>query len=174
MPTDALTIRVADPREFAAVGELTVAAYAAGGALTLGVDDPYADVLRDPASRPRGTTVYVAVDPADPDRVLGAVTYIPAGSPVADVARDGEAEIRMLAVAVGHQGRGIGAALVRTAIVRARAEARPAVVLCVVESNGAARSLYEHLGFVRVPERDWEPLPGFGLLSYRRPTPPAW
>lgn len=170
VPTAQPIIRVADPRELVAIGELTVAAYAAGGGLALGADDPYASVLRDPASRPLGTTVYVAVDPGDPDRVLGAVTYIPAGSPVADVARDGEAEIRMLAVAVGHQGRGIGRLLVRAAIDRARAEARPALVLCVVGSNGGARALYEHLGFIRTPDRDWDPLPGFRLLSYRRST----
>lgn len=173
-------IRVADPREFPAIGELTVAAYAAGAGLALGADDPYADVLRDPASRPAGTTVFLATDPGEPGgpadpgstgpvRPLGAVTYIPAGSPVAQVARPGEAEIRMLAVAADQQGRGIGAALVGAAVDRARADGVAALVLCVVSTNAGARSLYERLGFTRAPDRDWSPVPGLVLLGYRLP-----
>jgi GNAT superfamily N-acetyltransferase len=107
-------IRVAGPGEFAVIGELTVAAYADGGALSLGAADPYADVLRDAASRPPETTVFLATDPAgaadsaDPGRALGAVTYIPPGSPMAQVAHGQEAEIRMLAVAPDRRGRGPG------------------------------------------------------------------
>lgn len=176
-------IRGADPHEFAAIGELTVAAYAAGGGLALGAEDPYAEVLRDPASRPPGTTVLLATDPVpggladpgDPDaraRPLGALTYIPAGLPLSQVSKPGEAEIRMLAVAPDAQGRGIGAALVRTAVAMARAEGRVALVLCVVSTNAGARSLYERLGFARTPARDWAPpgllsQPALVLLGYR-------
>jgi hypothetical protein len=31
----------------------------------------------------------------------------------------------------------------------------------------AAHRLYARLGFVRVPERDWEPVPGVQLLGFR-------
>ncbi len=31
----------------------------------------------------------------------------------------------------------------------------------------AARHIYEAAGFVRAPERDWSPVPGVDLISYR-------
>ena len=31
----------------------------------------------------------------------------------------------------------------------------------------AAHRVYERLGFVRAPERDWQPMPGIDLLVYR-------
>jgi hypothetical protein len=30
----------------------------------------------------------------------------------------------------------------------------------------AAHRLYERLGFTRLPERDWSPLPGVHLMAY--------
>jgi hypothetical protein len=32
----------------------------------------------------------------------------------------------------------------------------------------ATHRVYEHAGFVRDPERDWSPLPGVDLITYRR------
>jgi ribosomal protein S18 acetylase RimI-like enzyme len=32
----------------------------------------------------------------------------------------------------------------------------------------AAQRLYERLGFTRLPERDWSPAPGVGLIVYSR------
>jgi ribosomal protein S18 acetylase RimI-like enzyme len=168
-------IRVAGPGEFAVIGELTVAAYADGGALSLGAADPYADVLRDAASRPPETTVFLATDPAgaadsaDPGRALGAVTYIPPGSPMAQVAHGQEAEIRMLAVAPDRRGRGIATALIRAAMDLARHEGRPALALCVISTNAGARALYERLGFARIPDRDRSLGPTIVLLAYRLP-----
>ena len=31
----------------------------------------------------------------------------------------------------------------------------------------AAHRIYEHAGFVRDPERDWSPMPGVDLITYR-------
>jgi hypothetical protein len=31
-----------------------------------------------------------------------------------------------------------------------------------------ARRMYERMGFVRSPQRDWSPRPGVDLLTYRR------
>jgi len=30
----------------------------------------------------------------------------------------------------------------------------------------AAHRIYERMGFVRTPDRDWEPIPGLPLLTY--------
>jgi hypothetical protein len=37
------------------------------------------------------------------------------------------------------------------------------VVISVVRGNEGAEQLYRRLGFVREPDRDWEPVPGVFL-----------
>ncbi|MGH4035425.1 GNAT family N-acetyltransferase [Actinomycetota bacterium Odt1-20B] len=101
------------------------------------------------------------------DRVLGGVTFVESGGPMAELARAGEAEIRMLAVAPDARGRGAGEALVRACVERARAvEGCVRVILSTQPTMHAAHRLYERLGFVRVPERDWLPVPDVRLLAY--------
>lgn len=52
-----------------------------------------------------------------------------------------------LSVTEAYRNRGIGTALIRTAEARAKALAIPAIVFHVAKSNGAARRLYERLGY---------------------------
>ncbi|MGQ4445355.1 GNAT family N-acetyltransferase, partial [Streptomyces violaceoruber] len=89
---------------------------------------------------------------------------------MADIARPGEAEIRMLAVAREARGRGAGEALVRACADRARAvPGCTGVVLSTQAAMRTAHRLYERLGFVRTPDRDWNPLPELDdimLLTY--------
>jgi ribosomal protein S18 acetylase RimI-like enzyme len=101
-------------------------------------------------------------------RPIGGVTYVPSGGPMADLAGPGEAEIRMLAVDRAARGRGAGEALVRACVDRARAAECTGIVLCTQPAMYAAHRIYERAGFVRVPERDWKPIPGqdFTLLTY--------
>lgn len=98
------------------------------------------------------------------------MTFVPAGGPMAEVSRDGEAEIRMLAVAKDARGRGVGTALVRACVDRARATAGcGAVVLSTQRTMRSAHRIYERLGFTRDPARDWNPVPHLDdimLLSY--------
>ncbi|MFF3688566.1 GNAT family N-acetyltransferase [Streptomyces sp. NPDC002187] len=160
-----ITIRRIGPGEHAGLGELTAQAYLRGGLLDFGEDDPYLAVLRDVAGRAAGSEVYVAVD--GPGTVVGGVAFVPDGGPWADIAGAGEAEFRMLAVSEHARGRGAGEALVRTCVERARAV--PGCVRLVLSTQGgmhAAHRIYHRLGFVRTPERDWEPVPGLGLLTY--------
>ncbi|QFR00233.1 GNAT family N-acetyltransferase [Streptomyces phaeolivaceus] len=152
-----ITIRRAAPDEYAALGEITAQAYLGDGLLDFGESDAYLGELRDVAKRAAAADVLVAV--AD-DRVLGGVTFVPAGGPMADIARTGEAEIRMLAVAPSARGRGVGEALVRACLERARTvEGCARVVLSTQRSMHAAHRVYERLGFTRTPERDWNPFP---------------
>jgi ribosomal protein S18 acetylase RimI-like enzyme len=110
--------------------------------------------------------VLVAVDEAS-DRVLGCVTYVPGpGTPLSELAGPDEAEFRMLGVAPDAQGRGVGEALVRACIARARAEGRVRLVLSTTDPMEAAQRLYARLGFRRAPSRDWEPVPGVRLIVY--------
>ncbi|MEV0257514.1 GNAT family N-acetyltransferase [Streptomyces sp. NPDC050732] len=158
-----ITIRGAHPEEYEALGDLTAQAYLDGGHLDFGVEDPYLAVLRDVPARAAAAEVLVA---AADGKILGCVTYVPAGGPMADIARADEAEIRMLAVSPGTRGRGVGEALVRECVRRAGEAGRSALVLSTQTSMHAAHRLYERLGFVRTPERDWRPIETVPLLTY--------
>ncbi|MFI2615755.1 GNAT family N-acetyltransferase [Streptomyces sp. NPDC018584] len=163
MDTTTITIRRARPEEYEALGALTAQAYLDDGHLDFGAEDPYLDVLRDVAARAAAAEVLVAE--AD-GTVLGCVTYVPSGGPMADIARESEAEIRMLAVSSEARGRGAGETLVRECVRRAKEAGRTGLVLSTQTSMHAAHRLYGRLGFVRTPERDWRPIETVPLLAY--------
>ncbi len=162
-----IVIRQAEPGEYDTLGEITAQAYLGDGLLDFGESDAYLGELRDVAKRAAAAEVLVAVAEGG---VLGGVTFVPSGGPMADIARPGEAEIRMLAVARAARGRGAGEALVRACLDRARAtEGCVRLVLSTQRTMHAAHRVYERLGFVRTPERDWNPLPHLDditLLTY--------
>jgi ribosomal protein S18 acetylase RimI-like enzyme len=61
----------------------------------------------------------------------------------------------MLVVDPAHQRKGIGEALARRCIDLARAAGKDRIVLLSERQMTAAHRMYERLGFVRAPERDW-------------------
>ncbi|MET9835252.1 GNAT family N-acetyltransferase [Streptomyces sp. NPDC006385] len=160
-------IRRVEPDEYEPLGEITAQAYLQDGLLEFAESDEYLGELKDVAKRAAAAEVLVAVGRG---RLLGGVTFVPGGGPMADIARFGEAEIRMLAVAREARGRGIGEALVRACVDRARAtEGCVRIVLSTQRTMHSAHRIYERLGFVRTPERDWNPLPHLDditLLTY--------
>lgn len=158
-----LTVRAARPQEYTIVGELTVGAFEQDGFL-LGPEDTYADKLRDAASRAEAAELLVVVDGSD--RVLGSVTVAVAGTRFAELAQPGELEFRMLAVSPSARGRGAGETLVRAVLDRARERGDRRIVLSSLDRMTTAHRLYERLGFVRLPERDWTPVPDVTLLAY--------
>ncbi|HSK90361.1 MAG TPA: GNAT family N-acetyltransferase [Euzebyales bacterium] len=155
-----IVIRAVRPDEIERLGELTVAAYR-----TLDIDiGDYRAMLADVADRVAHAEVLVAVDG---DRLLGGVTYVGrAGTAYAEFTDADAAGIRMLAVDPGARGRGIGAALVRACVTRARASGRGRIVLHTTPAMTSAQGMYRRLGFVRAPARDWDPQPGILLLGY--------
>lgn len=155
----ALTVRPVRPEEHARVGELTVAAYTRDRDI-----GDYAEELRDVADRVETAEVLVAVD--DDGTVLGSVTNVPDGGPYGEIGRPGEGEFRMLAVDPAAQGRGVGTALVNACVDDARRRGRERVVLSSGTWMGAAHRIYSRLGFVRLPERDWTPVPGVDLQAF--------
>lgn len=165
-PRAPLPVRIRAPRpdELTAVGELTADAYLTGGALADASEDGYLTHLRDAAARAEEAELLVAVDGTD--RVVGTVTVCRAGTGWAEVAEDGEVEMRMLAVAPGLWGRGIADALVSDVIRRASDEGARRLVLLVLHGNPAPVRLYERHGFRAVPERDWSPYDGLLLCAY--------
>lgn len=160
-----LLIRVAAPAEYERVGELTYAAYAADGLLQ--DDHGYSRELRDAAGRAADAYLLVALDTAT-GAVLGTVTFCLPGTPHAEVSRPGEAEFRMLAVDPAARGRGVGEALVTDCLARAQRYRCERVVISTRWDMRPAHRLYQRLGFVREPSRDWWPGPDIELICYKR------
>ena len=158
-----MLIRRARPEDLDAVGDVTVEAYAD---YTKGAEDGYVTHLRDAAARHREAELWVALSD-DGATVLGSVTVCPEGSPWREIAEPGEGEFRMLSVAPQARGLGVGTALVDLVLARFREEGARAVALSSLAEMSAAHRLYERAGFVRLPERDWSPVPGVDLIAYR-------
>ncbi|MEV4416332.1 N-acetyltransferase [Catellatospora sp. NPDC049609] len=161
-----IIVRPAQPADHDAIGALSVAAYRGDGQTADG--HPYEAHLSDVAARARVAEVLVAVDEPT-GQVLGAVTFVLAGTALAEVSRPGEAEFRMLAVAPAAQGRGVGELLARACLDRAAAQGCTGVTICVRDFAATARRLYARMGFERAPDRDWSPLPGVTLLGLHHP-----
>ncbi|MGB3258046.1 MAG: GNAT family N-acetyltransferase [Ornithinimicrobium sp.] len=158
-----VVVRPAKTAELAEVGQLVAQAYLDDGLLT--VQDDYLHAIRDATGRARDSTVLVAVN--DHHELLGSVTWCSLTSSHREVARADEGEFRMLGVAAAGRGRGFGELLVRECVARARADDLSGLVICTSPRMEAARRIYERLGFMRIPELDWMPVPDFPLWAYR-------
>lgn len=163
-----MNVGVARPDELARVSALVVETYVGGGFIN--PDSPYVETLRDAAARADEADVLVA---RLGGQVVGTVTFCLAGNRWANIARPGEAEFRMLAVDPRVQGRGIGRLLVQECLARTAACGASATVITTEPEMVVAQRMYEHLGFVRTPDRDWSPGPGIDLLTYRREVRPT-
>ena len=164
VPSPAPVIRRARTHELEAVGRLTVEAYVGNGVIA--PDAHYLEFLGDAVRRDAEAEVWVAVDERG---VVGTVTFVEPGSSLSEVARDGEAEMRSLAVAPAASGQGIGEALARHTVDLARSRGFRAMVLSSSTTMHTAHRLYERLGFTRMPERDWSPVSGIQLVAYALP-----
>ncbi|MDQ3734748.1 MAG: GNAT family N-acetyltransferase [Actinomycetota bacterium] len=155
------TIRPVRVDELGAVGELTVGVYRAG---RLAPED-YSASLADAQNRAEHTQILVAVD--QHDRLLGAVALVLNGGPYAELAAaDHEAEFRMLVVSAEARGRGVGTALIKECLSRARAAGKQRMVISTGDNMTAAHRRYADLGFQRAPDLDWSPMPEVILLAY--------
>jgi GNAT superfamily N-acetyltransferase len=152
--------------EYDAVGELTVAAYRAIPGAPSVATDGYASQLRDVSARvTAGCEVMVAVAPDG--SLAGGVTY--GGdrqNQFAEFEDPEAAGFRMLAVSPSHQRSGAGTALTAWCIDRARSTARNRIIISSTQWMTTAHRIYERKGFVRMPELDWSPVPGFVLMTF--------
>jgi GNAT superfamily N-acetyltransferase len=73
----------------------------------------------------------------------------------------------MLAVSPEARGQGVGSALARWCVDRAREQGCTAVALSSLEAMRSAHRIYERMGFVRTPDRDWWPTAEIRLITYR-------
>ncbi|WP_298178881.1 GNAT family N-acetyltransferase [Saccharomonospora sp.] len=159
-----IQVRAARPEELPEVGELTVAAYRASGHLDHEDGRRYSRSLRDTARRAEHAELLVAVD--GEGSLLGTATLAEPGSALVEMCEDGEAELRMVAVAPHARRRGVGEALTRAALDLAHERGASRMVLCSLTSMTTAHRLYERLGFTRAPSRDWHTDSGLLLMAY--------
>lgn len=163
-----------EPRLVAACGALVAHVY--GGEELIIDEDGYLPTVADAMPRAAEAVLLAALDepvgvePSDDaapeQRLLGSATYATAGNPWAELARPGEAEMRMLAVTASARGRGVGRLLTQACLERARSEGCTRFVLSSGPRMTAAHRMYEGMGFHRTPERDWSPVPGVDLVTY--------
>jgi GNAT superfamily N-acetyltransferase len=154
-----IDIRPALPEEYDAVGELTVDAYSHDGY----VRGDYAMTLRAAADRAAKAELWVATDSSG---LLGTVTYCPVGSVYREIGLDDEGEFRMLGVAGRARGLGVGTALTERCIERTRELGLHRLVMSSATYMTTAHRIYERLGFVRTPDRDWSPIAGVDLFAF--------
>ena len=163
----AVHVRLARPEEYPLIGDLVADTYLKEGFAA----GSYVETLRDAAKRAAEADLLVAVD--HDEKILGTVTYAAGGTPWADVSELDEAGFRMLAVAPDARRRGVGETLVGACIERARGQGKERLVMSTQSTMAAAHRLYERLGFVRAPERDWSPMPGHDLRVYAMDLAPS-
>jgi len=103
--------------------------------------------------------------------IVGSVLLLPAGT-VLDIP-DGTQltfelpEVRLLAVPPKMRGQGIGAALMKECVRRARQVGVSALSLHTTDMMQVAMQMYERMGFVRTPETDFHPVPEVVIKGYR-------
>ena len=152
-----MQVTTASEVHYARIADICVDAYDSAGYFAGWGEDPHVDTdgyaveLRDVAGRAAEGIVLVALDD---DVVVGTLSIARPGTAHAEIARPGEYELRMLAVAAGHRGRGIAGALLDAAAEHAREAGARSLVLMSIEPPEAVQRRYASRGYVRDPARD--------------------
>lgn len=152
MPTQTYTIRNAKPEEFAELGKLMVEVYAALDGFPKPHEQPdYYNMLRnigDFTQKP-GAELLVALS-AD-GTLAGGVVYFRDmqyyGSGGTATQEQHASGFRLLAVAPGMQGLGIGKLLTQACIAKAKAHENRQVIIHSTRAMQTAWGMYERLGF---------------------------
>lgn len=77
-------------------------------------------------------------------------------------------EMRLLAVLPQYRNRHLGALLITTCESRARDDGFAAITLHTTALMQTAKSMYERRGYLRSPDLDFEPAPGFVVWGYTK------
>jgi len=160
-----MEVREIRPGEEAEAGRVTRLAYEE----FVDPGDPdwggYLDHVGDVAGRAGSVPVLVAVEGG---RVLGSATMETEDAGMGDdPVEPGTANLRMLGVDPQARGRGVGRALVESCLDLARRQGKRAVTLHTTGDMKVAHRLYESMGFVRDPARDWQVAEDFMLYAFR-------
>ncbi|MCI0157136.1 GNAT family N-acetyltransferase [Leifsonia shinshuensis] len=143
-------IRPAADSEYAAIGELTYAAYSND---YTDLSDNYRHQLRHPEALLGAYDFFVAEDEAT-GGLVGTIAVLRAGHDQQGRIAPHELYFRLLATHPSARGRGIGADLTRFAMAEARRRGQRAVVLNSGPEMLGAHALYRKLGFSRRSDRE--------------------
>ena len=124
--------------------------------------------LRNIAKIADAGLLLVATGPKG-NEVFGAVFCVEISSPLCEIARYGEAEMRLLAVHSHYRGQGLGSKLIRACIAHAAKSSCNSLVLSTQPLMLVAQSLFQREGFKRVPSQDWTHSNGSERLVFSRP-----
>ncbi len=161
-------IRDARDGDHDAIRDVTMSAYQEYAALMSAHWEGYRQSILATLDEVRPAEQIVAeLDGAIAGTVLlypaGAVLVAPNGVPVTLA----WPEVRLLAVAPAARGKGIGAALVRECMRRARQSGATVMTLHTTDVMRVAMAMYERMGFIRAPELDFHPAPNVTVKGYR-------
>jgi len=163
-------IRTATEADRSAIQEISVAAYIqyAENMPNYIWDEYKEDILKTTANVGMPAEQIVAEMHGT---IVGSVLIFPEGSVMGEedqeVVKRKWPEIRLLAVAPAARGKGIGAALTQECIRRARESGVSTITLHTLDMMPVAMRMYEKLGFVRMPELDFYPVPDVVIKGYR-------
>jgi predicted N-acetyltransferase YhbS len=158
------TIRDATDADLPAIQALTRRAY-----------EEFAFVMQPGAWQGLANAIEAALTSADQrdrivaesnGKIIGSVLlYPPAAQAYGELTGSNAVpEVRLLAVAPAARGKGVARALVEECIRRAQKMGAKELGLHTSRSMRAAMRLYAKLGFVRAPERDFQP-PGAEVVE---------
>jgi len=169
VPNEMLVIRDARPSERDAIAGLTLRAYGEYATIM----DPLAWAGLESAINAALTSTerIERIVAEDDGEIVGSVLLFPPAMQAYAFSEERalSPELRLLAVAPEARGKGVGEALVNECIRRAKAIGAHELGLHTSRSMRTAMRLYERMGFVRVPERDFHP-PGTEIVEgYRLP-----
>lgn len=85
-------------------------------------------------------------------QIMGTVGYVAAHQPKPGFFQADWQMVRMLSVAPGHRGLGLGKQLLEECIARAKRDDAPVIALHTTSVMKAARRLYSELGFEEIKE----------------------
>ncbi len=149
-----------------ALGELLVEAFVTSYAKKMPevvVTERRKRELRDVAAKRAAAKVWV-VERAG--AVVGTVAMWAPGTPGTEAWLERAADLRHLAVGVGHGGGVVSKLLLDGAEAWARAQGFPGLCLHVRRGAKGVRALYESRGYVRQPEGDLDALPEVFLEAF--------
>ena len=166
-----MTIREAYPQEFEKIGQLMVSVYSQLEGFPSAEEQPnYYKTLADIGSFTENTETKLLVAISPENRIFGAVLYFgdmkhygSGGTATKEVNASG---IRLLAVDIDSRGLGVGKALTKACIERAKGNNNSQVILHTTKAMLKAWKLYEKIGFIRSTDLDFKQQ-GFPVFGFR-------
>ena len=166
VPASISEVREAGPAEWPEMAELTVQTYAA-----LAPTGPppswtaYLDSIAQTVLQTEGAA-HLVVDAEG--RIAASVLLCPPSAGPAGGEVNPYPELRLLAVRTEQRNRGLAGRLIEACEQRVRADGYDALTLHTTSLMPTAKAMYERRGYLRAPELDFEPEPGFVVWGYRR------